>query len=388
MTVTELPLRLVHNRPFVRLRYHGPGGAADAWTWLDTGGGALLLGRGLTQELGLAATGTPTEEQGERLTPVEAPMLSAGGRPLPLGVRQVCATDHDWIAPAAFRAPAFLPAPFFQQFTTTFDFPGGLLRLGPVVAGAVRHAAMGASFHEPSGFFTVELEIAGERLNFLLDTGASYSMVSAALWARWHAPFPEWPVESGSYGTAQMTALPFESAAHMIWVPAARLGGTTLTGLGFVTRPPGVFETYLSALTAVPVVGALAGNALRHLCVTLDPAAGQVGLGSGQGAPGLLACGGDLSGLGLCLRHEGERFFVGAVAGAAYPHTRAQVQPGDEVVAVGGRALAGTDLAEAVDALSAAPGETLAVHLRRGERRLNARLPVVALLNAQGTFWA
>lgn len=39
-----------------------------------------------------------------------------------------------------------------------------------------------------------------QRLGFLLDTGASFRMVSEAVIKRWHANHPDWPMVVGQHG--------------------------------------------------------------------------------------------------------------------------------------------------------------------------------------------
>ncbi|WP_216324808.1 hypothetical protein [Deinococcus aestuarii] len=100
---------------------------AGIGTLLDTGGGAVLLGRRLREELGLPSTGAPVQEDGGWITPPAPPEVTVQGRPLSLDGCQVFGVEHDRIAPAAFDAPAFLPARFFRQHSVTFDYPGRTL---------------------------------------------------------------------------------------------------------------------------------------------------------------------------------------------------------------------------------------------------------------------
>ncbi|MFD1731489.1 aspartyl protease family protein [Deinococcus malanensis] len=240
----------------------------------------------------------------------------------------------------------------------------------PDAAGGI-----GAAIYPSTAFVRVELEIMGERLGFLLDTGASYSMISEAVWQRWHAAHSHWPTTRGAYGYAQMTGSADEGELGMIRVPEATLGDIRLSNPGFVTRPEGVFERYMSSMMTAPIVGALAGNVLRHLCLTIDYQRQRLHV-----RPEQTDCGQDLKALGLCLHTQGPQCFVTAVSKAAHTTTRTQVQPGDEVVAVGGYRLDGTDLTSAVEALCGVPGELLEVQVRRNATASNLQLPVVALL--------
>lgn len=376
MPPVVLPLRVVHNRPFVPLTYrHGSAELRQVWTWLDTGGGAVILGRRLAEQLDLTRSGEPVHDDGDAVHPVASPQIVAGELVLPSGNVQTFVIDRDWIGPAAFRAPAFLPARVLRAFTVCFDYPGQAVGLDPPGVLQASPKTLRGSVHEETGFVRVELDIAGEVFGFLLDTGASYSMISEAVWRRWHDHHPEWPVTNGAHGYAQMVGAPFEAACRMIRVPAAALGPVRLTNVGFVTRPTGTFEEHMSALMDAPIVGALAGNVLRHLRVTIDYQHELV-----EAQPDQAGCGQDLRVLGLCLRMDGERFLVQSISEDAHPTTRAHIEAGDELLGARGRLLAGADLTDAVDACRGDPGENIELLLARSSVRQVVTVPVVALL--------
>ncbi|WP_146009461.1 hypothetical protein [Deinococcus planocerae] len=124
-----------------------------------------------------------------------------------------------------------------------------------------------------------------------------------------------------------------------------------------------------------PVVGALAGNVLRHLRVTVDYRNGRLAV-----VPARTACGDDLHALGLTVRQTGGRSFVQAVAESAHEHTRQEVEVGDEVLTAGGTDLRDRNLTEVVEALCAREGTAIELRLgREGETR-RRHLTTVALL--------
>lgn len=172
-----------------------------------------------------------------------------------------------------------------------------------------------------------------------------------------------------------MAGTSFDSSTNMIRVPQVSLGTTRLSNVGFVTRPTGVFEQYMSGMMAAPVIGALAGNVLRHLCFSVDYQNGEMHVRCERAE-----CGHDLNVLGLTLEMHNGRCFVGAVSGAAHEYTRTEVRPGDEVAAVAGHRLNPEDLTGAVDCLRGAPGSWLEVQIARNAAAHDLRLPVVPLL--------
>jgi Aspartyl protease len=374
MRPVELPLKIVHNRPLVQLTYRHGSTSVDAWTLLDTGGGSMILGRGLRDQLQLAAVGDSVPEDGQVLTPVQAPEISSAEVRLPGRNCTVFASDQLEVSATGGGATVFLPAAFLRQFTATFDYPNGRLKLEPPGTPWQADHITPASVHAESGFPRIELNIGGEVLGFLLDTGAPYSMISEAVYQRWSAKHPAWPTSSGAHGYAQMTGHPFEGETHMIRVPEATLGQLSVSNLGFVTRPEGTFEKYMSAWTTAPIVGALAGNLLRHLKVVIDYGQQLAGL-----APMRVDAGGDLYTLGLGLQHGGGRWSVQSISETAV-QARSQVQLGDIVQSANGAPLTGLGLTGAVDALRGRLGDAYDVQLRRNGLAIQLRLPVVGVL--------
>jgi hypothetical protein len=374
MRPVELPLKIVHNRPLVQLTYRHRSTSVDAWTLLDTGGGSMILGRGVREKLDLASVGDSVPEDGQVLIPVQAPEIASAEVRLPGGNCTVFASDQLEVSATGGGATAFLPSAFLRQFTATFDYPNGRLNLeAPGTPWQADHI-IPASVHAESGFPRIELNIGGEVLGFLLDTGAPYSMISEAVYHHWNAKHPAWPTTTGAHGYAQMTGHPFEGAAHMIRVPEATLGPVSVLNLGFVTRPEGTFEQYMSAWMTAPIVGALAGNLLRHLKVVIDYGEQQSGL-----APMRVDAGGDLYTLGLGLQHGDGRWLVQSISETAV-QARSQVQLGDIVQNVGGMPLTGLGLTDAVDALRGRLGDVYEVQLRRDGRPFRLQLPVVEVL--------
>lgn len=95
----------------------------------------------------------------------------------------------------------------------------------------------------------------------LLDTGAPYSMACRSVMEGWLERFPEWPHSIGAQGLASMGA-PGEDEALILTVPEVTWGPVVLSEVGFVSRPTGTFERWMSGMMTGPVTGALASSAL------------------------------------------------------------------------------------------------------------------------------
>jgi hypothetical protein len=125
------------------------------------------------------------------------------------------------------------------------------------------------TIHPESAFPRVELTIDGQTFGFLLDTGASFTMLSRAVVDPLRAKHPEWRYRDGAYGPANMQGDEEERAA-MMRLRDVRWGAIALGDVDVVTRPPSTFEGYMSTRTAGPIVGALGGNVLRNVAARLD----------------------------------------------------------------------------------------------------------------------
>jgi hypothetical protein len=174
--------------------------------------------------------------------------------------------ESNVVIPGA-SAPAFLPGKALSDRVVTFDYPNSALWLNadPLPSGIPLLVQIARS----TGFPRVELEIDGERMGFLLDTGASFTMLSQTVIDRLRAKHPDWTYVQGAYGPANMIGKG-DLASHMLRIPSARLGPFELTPFEVVSREGGVFETQFSRMMTAPIVGSLAGNVLRNFTLRLD----------------------------------------------------------------------------------------------------------------------
>jgi hypothetical protein len=324
----------------------GPRGTAEARCHLDTGGGWTFVSQRLADQLGLEVESTQETEEGT-FTLLTPPTVTAGGRPVDLSPRPVCVgPDHVF---ARTGSDMFIGAAVLAQHHAVFDYPERRLTLSDrPTGGDVRVAS---PVDEQSKFARVEITVAGEAHGMLLDTGASHTMLSAAVFDRWRAEHPDWTVWDGAIGTANMNGQQADLGARMMRVPEMRIGDVVVENATVVTRPAGTFENWMSQMMAAPIVGALAGNVLEQLrlevdyqeaCTHFSP--GQVSVSSQWVAPVVLAATDD--GLVIAESHA------------------PGVDAGSVLVAVEGEAVA--TFAAAAAALSSA---------EPGQRRLTLRDP-------------
>lgn len=109
--------------------------------------------------------------------------------------------------------------------------------------------------------------MAGVKYGFLIDTGASFTMVSEALLKTWGNDHHDWPRHTGAVGeAATLGGMTLET----MFVPQGRWGPSELGEFGVVSQREGTFERWMSSMMSAPIVGSLAGNVLKHFRVELD----------------------------------------------------------------------------------------------------------------------
>lgn len=144
-------------------------------------------------------------------------------------------------------------------------------------------AAGSPGFHMPR----VSARIAGEDVDFLLDTGATgyptndaiaaqpvpapvngaraTSFITSSTLDAWHAAHPDWSVIENA---DDLLAPRF--VARAIRVPEVDLAGWKVGPVWFTERPDRAFRQMMSSMTDRPVEGALGGNVFAHFRMTLD----------------------------------------------------------------------------------------------------------------------
>ncbi len=260
----SVPMLVENNRIYIDADYSGSAGRASTLqTQIDTGGGALILARRAVDDLGLALRGKADKEGFVQIAPPGL-HISSDAVSVPFAASTIGQTSV--VSPGA-TSPAFLPGGFLRDYVVTYDYTSGSLGLN---APPLRAAQIPVRVSAKSAFPRIDLVIEGETMGFLLDTGASFSMLSQRVVDRLRSNNPSWRSVHGAYGPANMTGAFGEREATMLRIPQARLGPMVLEPLDVVSRPAGTFEQYMSSLMSAPIAGALGGNVLRNFAFRLD----------------------------------------------------------------------------------------------------------------------
>ncbi|MDR9418198.1 hypothetical protein [Gracilimonas sp.] len=126
----------------------------------------------------------------------------------------------------------------------------------------------------------IQAYVNGERLNFLLDTGATTfvsnnahkkmddnlpptrgaSYITQSKFEKWHEENPNWQViKKGEKFTG----------ANYIKVPEIRIAGHTVGPVWFTTRPDQVFREHMASMMDKEIIGALGGSVFQFFQMTL-----------------------------------------------------------------------------------------------------------------------
>lgn len=267
---------------------------------VDTGGGGshgwLVLGHGAPARLGLAVD--RCRVGGDELDVVKAlPFRDGQGLPAAATtppcafVALVIPTDGGVDGEDGQLGSGYLPGRIW-----TFDYAARKLWLEPAgwrPASGMHPASLGfprdAQGHPEAGFARIALTVAGEPMDFLLDTGATAhpteagkatasslsargigvaSYVTTSVLERWRLAHPAWRVIA--HGD-DMLGKRFDS--RLIEVPEVEIAGWRVGPVWFTERPDAAFADKpggMSSYMDQPVVGAVGGNVFMHFTMTLD----------------------------------------------------------------------------------------------------------------------
>jgi hypothetical protein len=253
---------------------------------MDTGGGGVFVIKPVLERLGIApkfvevAEGDsvfeggpfPTFSHDASIPPAlgtpRAQIMGFGVKPIAVFDSAVGMVGHNWFAgrvwvldyphhQAAYYETPPTPKPFGPH-----TIPMRLKR--PLVRDDPR----------------IQVIVAGDTIDMLLDTGATSvltpaaiaivgpgpairasAFVAARLWDRWHNAHPDWRVIPA--GEANMRA-------DLIGVPVVSIAGYDVGPIWFAKRPDGVYDGMMKSLMDKPILASIGGAAFRQFKVTMD----------------------------------------------------------------------------------------------------------------------
>ncbi len=266
-----VPLIVEGNRPFIQITFRRPDGSErTARFLLDTGGGGFLMAEPLARDLGLQWGKTEHEEGAEFAAVTVHPSAFVGELPLTLNPQRtfVVIGKQNILPPTApGQAEGMVPGHVLARYHVVFDYPGATFTIARPGVMTPTGVGLPMPVSERSRFPRTEITVDGKSYGLLLDTGASFTMVSEVLLKAWGTSHPDWQRHVGAFGEAVTLG---GQTLETMSVPGGLWGSHQLREFGVVSQREGTFERYMSGMMAAPIVGSLAGNVLRQFRVELD----------------------------------------------------------------------------------------------------------------------
>ena len=260
----------------------------------DSAGG-LFLYADTAEQLKLSIVTLPQKENGQAVRIVGLPNFKSGAMiPPPLGslfemrlfvFPRRAASDHGEID----RGDGMLGQQWFAGRVWTFDYPKQVLlwraagdlpphdkshevKLGFKTNGVGKRAA---------NFARIPIEIDGETIDFVLDTGATNilseevlkqindggpaeraaSFLARSVFEKWHKKHPEWRA---------LENIKTLTGNAMIEVPSITIAGFKVGPVWFTVQPDAAFHSYMAQWMDKPTEGAIGGSALHYLRMSVD----------------------------------------------------------------------------------------------------------------------
>lgn len=258
--------------------------------YTDTGGGANMIWPRTVDRLGLEPDWTKAGKDSVRTVPfptfrAEASIPAPAVRSF-VGRRVLLVYDP----PGKFvSADGFLGRLWFAERVWEFDYPGRSLSL----LETYRPSSDGEAHRIPLGFQTdtagertthfprIAVEIAGDSLDLLFDTGATVTLTDSALrvvddgraaergasfitrsvYEQWRERHPDWRSIEGADQHFD---------APLIEVPRMSIAGHSVGPVWFTVRPDPNFRQTMSKWMDREIDGALGGSGLRFFRVIVD----------------------------------------------------------------------------------------------------------------------
>jgi hypothetical protein len=129
-------------------------------------------------------------------------------------------------------------------------------------------------------FPRIQVNVAGDTVDMLLDTGATSEFSPAAiavmgdgppirasafvatrLWDRWRKAHPDWRILSGAE---------VPSRADVIEVPTVNIAGYDVGPIWFAKRPNRAYDGMMSPLMDKPILASIGGQAFKSFRITMD----------------------------------------------------------------------------------------------------------------------
>ena len=360
----SVPFVLDGNRVYAQVEFLAPQAEArKALLFVDLGSPSMLLSDALYAELNLASNETLGVRIGAADIPVESRLVSSDvWFPFAIGKDR--------------KVEGLLPAGLLQKYQVSFDYAGRSMTLAEPGTLTPRGVPVPFQLNAITGLIAVEATIDGQTYPITIDNGSGFTWIGRSAAQAWLTRHPDWQRGTGAIGPSNMRMAEdgIETAGALLRIPEIQLGSLRMQQVGALAIGPDDqghdFMDWYSTKNALPVIGWLGGNVLRHFRVTIDYPQ-RMSYWEPQSA---LDVDFDYVGLTLAWRH-GEYYVAGIAAHNGRPTVK-DVQVGDKLVQIGKLRTRGASREAVFAAMHGKPGESRSLVLERagGQFRTHARI--------------
>lgn len=362
-----VPFVLDGNRVYARVAFLTPEGKPrKALVFVDLGSGSMILSKDLYAELGAGSNKALAFRMGKMRIAIESANVATDAW-LPFSIGK----DR--------KVEALLPAGVLQKYQVRFDYSARTMTLAQPATLALQGTAVPFLLSPKSGLIAVEATIDGKIYPITVDNGSAYSWIREATAQQWLPQHPDWQRGIGAVGPSNMRMADdgIETAGVLVRIPVMEIGPLSVQSVGALAISPDNhghdFMDWYSKKNAVPVIGWLGGNVLRHFKITIDYP-NKISYWEPQSALDPH----DFDYVGLTLLSKHGEYFVGGIAVRDGLPTVTGAQVGDKLLQIGTLQTRGASWEAIFAAMHGKAGDVRALIFERGGSQIQIQAQVTA----------
>jgi hypothetical protein len=357
------PFILDGNRVYAQVAFVLPDGQLrKTLVFVDLGSPSMVLSQKLYDDLQIGAGKSLTFRVEEMDVAVESTTVTSDAW-LPFSIGD----DR--------KVEGLLAAGVLQKYQARFDYAHHTMTLAQPRTLRSHGTAVPFRLNEKTGLIAIDAKIDGQLYPITIDNGSGYTWIRKSTAQEWLSRHPNWLRGTGAVGPSNMRMADdgIETAGALVRIPEFTLRSLRVQQAGALAIEADDsghdFIDWYSTKNAVPVIGWLGGNVLRHFQITIDYAE-RLSYWVRQSAPDPH----DLNYIGLTLTSRHGEYFVAGIATKDAQPTVQGVQVGDKLLQIGALHTSGASREVIFAAMHGKPGEIRSLILERDNRRI--RLPV------------
>jgi hypothetical protein len=345
-----VPFTLDHNRILIEVSIPLSDGTTQrVHAWIDNGNPELYISRKLFEHTGgsMSCDGQLCSAAPPAAINIDGMTISLSGR---TGITEAKVPASG--APLAPGLPAEIniPSTVLRNYDVLIDFPEHEFTIAQTGSLKFKGVTAKVSVNPANGLIQVPSQIEKKKYNLGLDLGSSISFLAADLFDKLSTAHPDWPHMTGAIDPANMWGSNDEPNWKLMRLDRVQYGPLYLTDVPFVSLDAAAQVNFVKRFP-VPTAGLLGSEALLNYRVGLDYVHSTVYFDIGRmfNAP-------DFDVIGVILRpeHDG-RFTILGIADYEGKPSVAEVQAGDQLVAIDAIPVAGSSMGQVWSRLAGEP---------------------------------